>query len=81
MENKISKEHLEKLQELNRNTTDIKIQLAGVTVEISELESRKSHLITIHNTLAQQEAEFSSEIKDTYGDVKSINWKTGEFEV
>lgn len=81
MENKISKEHLDRLQEIQRNTSSVKIQIAETTVNMSELESRKNHLISIHNDLAKQEEEFGNEIRKTYGEVKSINFQTGEFEL
>jgi predicted phage-related endonuclease len=81
MENTLSKEDLDKLQDLERNTTNVKMQLAEVTVSISELDSRKSHLVQIHNDLEKQSIDFSTEIRSKYGNVKSINYKTGELEL
>lgn len=79
MENKISQEHLEKLQKLHNDTQNVKMELANVTIEMSGLESRKTHLVTIHEALQQQDQDFSDEIRKTYGEVKSINFQTGEY--
>ena len=78
---KISQEHLERLQKMHSDRQNIKNELANVTIDIAGLKARQSHLITINDSLDQQDQEFSAEIKNTYGEVKSINIQTGEFEL
>lgn len=74
---KVSKKHLEQIQELNKKQIDIKIALGDTQLMQSDLDKRVSDLKVQFTDVSAEMQELSGELKEKYGDCQ-IDVSTGE---
>jgi hypothetical protein len=74
---KVSKKHLEQIQELNKKQIDIKIQLGETSIVKSNIDEKVDMLLKDSRKVGEEMQTLSGELKDKYGDCQ-IDVVTGE---
>lgn len=74
---KVSKKHLEQIQELNKKQIDIKIQLGETQIVKSNINQKVDMLLKDSQKVGEEMQTLSGELKDKYGDCQ-IDVVTGE---
>ncbi len=74
---KVSKKHLEQIQELNKKQIDIKIQLGETLIVKSNINEKVDMLLKDSRKVGEEMQTLSGELKDKYGDCQ-IDVVTGE---
>lgn len=74
---KVSKKHLEQIQELNKKQIDIKIQLGETSIVKSNIDEKVDMLLKDSRKVGEEMQKLSGELKDKYGDCQ-IDVVTGE---
>lgn len=74
---KVSKKHLEQIQELNKKQIDVKIALGDTVIMGENLKERVSSLTDEFKGISEEMKTLSSELTEAYGDVQ-IDVSTGE---
>ena len=74
---KVSKKHLEQIQELNKKQIDIKIALGDTQLIQGDLDKRVSNLKVEFTDVSEEMKKLSEDLKESYGDCQ-IDVMTGE---
>jgi len=74
---KVSKKHLEQIQELNKKQIDIKIALGDTQLMQGDLDKRVSNLKVEFTDVSEEMKKLSEDLKESYGDCQ-IDVMTGE---
>jgi|TARA_R110002049_G_scaffold76993_12_gene197339 chromosome segregation ATPase len=74
---KVSTEHLEQIQELNKKQVDIKIALGETQLMQQNVDNRVKELQDSFSEVSKEMQELSNELKEEHGDVQ-IDVTTGE---
>ena len=74
---KVSKKHLEQIQELNKKQIDIKIALGDKQLMQGDLDKRVSNLKVEFTDVSEEMKKLSEDLKESYGDCQ-IDVMTGE---
>jgi hypothetical protein len=75
---KLTREELEKLQEVQQNTSALIQELGSIQLAQLNLDERQEKAEEFRNELKTKESSFAKELQDKYG-VGSINIEKGEF--
>ena len=67
---KVTKEHLEQIQELNKKQIDIKIALGDTLIMQDNIDKRKAEQLKVMSEVSGEMQEFSSTLTEKYGDVQ-----------
>jgi len=74
---KVSTEHLDKIQELNKKQVDIKIALGETQLMQQNVDNRVKELQDSFSEVSKEMQELSEELKEEHGEVQ-IDVTTGE---
>ena len=74
---KVSTEHLEQIQELNKKQVDIKIALGETQLMQQNVDNRVKELQDSFSEVSKEMQELSEELKEEHGEVQ-IDVTTGE---
>lgn len=74
---KVSTEHLDKIQELNKKQVDIKIALGETQLMQLNVDNRVKELQDSFSEVSKEMQELSNELKEEHGEVQ-IDVTTGE---
>ena len=74
---KVSTEHLEQIQELNKKQVDIKIALGETQLMQQNVDNRVKELQDSFSEVSKEMQELSNELKEEHGEVQ-IDVTTGE---
>ena len=74
---KVSTEHLDKIQELNKKQADIKIALGETQLMQQNVDNRVKELQDSFSEVSKEMQELSEELKEEHGEVQ-IDVTTGE---
>jgi chromosome segregation ATPase len=74
---KVSTEHLDKIQELNKKQVDIKIALGETQLMQQNVDNRVKELQDSFSEVSKEMQELSNELKEEHGEVQ-IDVTTGE---
>jgi hypothetical protein len=85
MVKKLDKEHLEAINELQQNFSEVMRELGSITIDLEfietqkkSIEEKKNQLISEFTKLREQENQLIQQLKDRYGDGQ-INILEGTF--
>lgn len=75
---KLTQEEFERLTSLNQDFMNITMDLGALEVQSMAIEDRKKSLKEIHGKKLIESQEFTSSLREKYGDI-NINVNSGEF--
>lgn len=78
--NKIKQEELDHYRDLVVKKNSVKIELANITVHMSELETAKQYQIMRLKEAEKEAVEYEAQLKDQYG-MESLDLHTGEYQL
>lgn len=74
---KVTKEHLEQIQELNKKQIDIKIALGDTLIMQDNVDKRKAEQLKVMSEVSEEMQKLSESLTEKYGDVQ-IDVVSGE---
>lgn len=74
---KVTKKHLEQIQELNKKQIDIKIALGDTLIMQSNVDRRKEEQLKVMSEVSEEMQKLSESLTEKYGDVQ-IDVVSGE---
>lgn len=80
MENKLSKEELDRFNSARENFFDLKSQIADVTINEEQLKIRKSQLLSNFELAHSELMKEQNSIHEKYGECR-VDFATGEIHV